>query len=71
MLASSRDSKEALDETALVLPQGSNYDDAGMQQTRLAAIMFTDIVGYSRLMEENEQRTIEILQTTTTLCFPQ
>jgi class 3 adenylate cyclase len=36
--------------------------EPGMQHTRLAAIMFTDIVGYSRLMEEDEQRTIEILQ---------
>lgn len=70
MLASSRDSKEALDETALVLPQGSNYDDPGMQQTRLAAITFTDIVGYSRLMEENEQRTIEILQTHNDIVLP-
>lgn len=33
-----------------------------MTDTRLAAIMFTDIVGYSRLMEEDEVRTIEILR---------
>ncbi|NBC28430.1 MAG: hypothetical protein GVY29_00385, partial [Spirochaetes bacterium] len=41
-----------------------------MQQTRLAAIMFTDIVDYSRLMEENEQRTIEILQTHNDIVLP-
>ncbi len=32
--------------------------------------MFTDIVGYSRLMEENEQRTIEILQRHNGLVLP-
>ena len=32
--------------------------------------MFTDIVGYSRLMEENEQRTIEILQSHNRIVLP-
>ena len=41
-----------------------------MQQTRLAAIMFTDIVGYSRLMEEDEQRTIQVLQQHNQLVLP-
>lgn len=41
-----------------------------MQQTRLAAIMFTDIVGYSRLMEQNEQRTIQILQRHNDIVLP-
>lgn len=35
--------------------------DAHDMPTRLAAIVFTDIAGYSRMMEENEKRTIEVL----------
>ncbi|MFP4375760.1 MAG: hypothetical protein ACLFP4_01845 [Spirochaetales bacterium] len=30
----------------------------GERATQLAAIMLTDIAGYSRLMEEDEERTI-------------
>ena len=41
-----------------------------MQDTRLAAIMFTDIAGYSRLMEEDEVRTISILHEHNDIVFP-
>ena len=33
-----------------------------MQQRRLAAIMFTDIIGYTALMGDDEQRAFEILK---------
>ena len=29
---------------------------------KLAAIMFTDVVGYSRMMASNEERTLELLK---------
>ncbi len=32
------------------------------KEYRLAAIMFTDIVGFSRMMEENEKATLELLE---------
>ena len=38
--------------------------------TQLAAIMFTDIAGYSRLMEEDEQRTIRLLDTHNSIVLP-
>lgn len=41
-----------------------------MQETKLAAIMFTDIAGYSRLMEEDEVRTISILHDHNEIVFP-
>jgi hypothetical protein len=33
-----------------------------MQQRRLAAIMFTDIVGYDSLFKEDEKKAFEILR---------
>ncbi|MCG8306319.1 MAG: adenylate/guanylate cyclase domain-containing protein [Cytophagales bacterium] len=33
-----------------------------MSQRQLAAIMFTDIVGYTAMMQRNEQETIEIVE---------
>lgn len=43
---------------------------AEASETHLAAIMFTDIVGYSRLMEEDEQRTIGLLETHNGIVLP-
>ncbi|MDD5695176.1 MAG: adenylate/guanylate cyclase domain-containing protein [Bacteroidales bacterium] len=37
---------------------------------RLAAIVFTDIVGYTRQMEENEPRTMQLLQRQREIVFP-
>lgn len=37
---------------------------------QLAAIVFTDIVGYSRLMEENESRTIRLLKEHNGIVLP-
>ncbi|MCK4407487.1 MAG: adenylate/guanylate cyclase domain-containing protein, partial [Bacteroidales bacterium] len=37
---------------------------------RLAAIVFTDIVGYTKKMEENEQQTMQLLQQQREIIFP-
>ncbi|NOX48018.1 MAG: hypothetical protein GXO89_13675 [Chlorobi bacterium] len=37
---------------------------------KLAAIVFTDIVGYTRQMEEDEQRTMQLLQKQREIVFP-
>ena len=37
---------------------------------KLAAIVFTDIVGYTKRMEENEQKTMQLLQTQRDIVFP-
>ena len=37
---------------------------------KLAAIMFVDIVGYSRMMASNEQRTLELLKDFENICSP-
>ncbi len=37
---------------------------------KLAAIVFTDIVGYTRRMEENEQQTMQLLQKQREIVFP-
>ena len=36
-------------------------DKASLHQRRLAAILFADMVGYSRLMEESESQTLQLL----------
>jgi len=41
-----------------------------MQTTRLEAIMFTDIAGYSRLMDEDEERTIALLKRHNEIVLP-
>ncbi len=41
---------------------GSSRDSSGTER-RLAAIMFTDIVGYSRLMAEDDDETVRRLGT--------
>jgi len=41
-----------------------------MLTTRLEAIMFTDIADYSRLMEADEERTIQLLKTHNEIVFP-
>jgi class 3 adenylate cyclase/F0F1-type ATP synthase assembly protein I len=42
-----------------------------MLTTRLEAIMFTDIAGYSRMMEADEERTIDLLKKHNELVFPE
>ena len=37
---------------------------------KLAAIMFVDIVGYSRMMASNEERTLELLKDFENICSP-
>jgi class 3 adenylate cyclase len=39
-------------------------------EVRLAAVMFTDIVGYSGMMEADEQRTIDIIEKHNGILFP-
>lgn len=41
-----------------------------MMTTRLEAIMFTDIAGYSRMMEADEDLTIRLLKTHNEIVFP-
>ncbi len=41
-----------------------------MLTTRLEAIVFTEIAGYSRLMEADEERTIELLKIHNSIVFP-
>ena len=40
------------------------------RSTQLAAIVFTDIAGYSRMMEHDEERTIEVLQRHNGIVLP-
>jgi len=37
---------------------------------KLAAIMFADVVGYSRMMASNEERTLELLKAFENICSP-
>ena len=37
---------------------------------KLAAIMFADVVGYSRMMANNEERTLELLKDFENICSP-
>ncbi len=39
-------------------------------EVRLAAVMFTDIVGYSGMMEADEQRTIDVIDKHNGILFP-
>ncbi|AHC14177.1 adenylate/guanylate cyclase domain-containing protein [Salinispira pacifica] len=41
-----------------------------MKETRLMAVMFTDIAEFSRMMEEDEKRTIELLEEHHGMVFP-
>ncbi len=43
---------------------------ASDRSTQLAAIVFTDIVGYSRMMEHDEERTIGVLQRHNGIVLP-
>lgn len=42
----------------------------GQEDHKLAAIVFTDIVGYTKQMEENELRTMQLLQQQREIIFP-
>lgn len=42
----------------------------GDRPTQLSAIVFTDIAGYSRMMEEDEERTIRVLRRHNTIVLP-
>ena len=37
---------------------------------KLAAIMFADVVGYSRMMAYNEERTLDLLKDFENICSP-
>ncbi|MFW6293899.1 MAG: adenylate/guanylate cyclase domain-containing protein [Spirochaetota bacterium] len=43
---------------------------SGDRPTQLSAIVFTDIAGYSRMMEEDEERTIRVLRRHNTIVLP-
>lgn len=45
-------------------------EQAEEHPTQLAAIMFTDIVGYSRMMEADEERTIAVLRRHNEIVLP-
>jgi len=49
---------------------GSTPSRAPERPTRLAAIVFTDIVGYSRMMEQDEARTIAVLERHNEIVLP-
>ena len=40
------------------------------EERKLAAIMFADIVGYSRMMSTDEDQTLELLKDFDELCLP-
>jgi class 3 adenylate cyclase len=40
------------------------------EKRKLAAIMFADVVGYSRMMASNEERTLELLKDFENICSP-
>lgn len=40
------------------------------RKSKLSAIMFTDIVGYSRIMEDDEQKALHLLETHNRIIFP-
>jgi class 3 adenylate cyclase len=41
-----------------------------MKETRLAAVMFTDIAGFSEMMEQDEKRTIDLLDEHNRIILP-
>ena len=43
---------------------------ASKDKRKLAAIMFVDVVGYSRMMANNEERTLELLKDFENICSP-
>ena len=53
-----------------LLPYYASMATPGESDTKLSAIMFTDIAGYSRLMEEDEQRTIGLLEKHNAIVLP-
>lgn len=42
----------------------------GKRKSKLSAIMFTDITGYSRIMEDDEQKALSLLETHNRIVFP-
>ena len=47
-----------------------NYSMPSKDKRKLAAIMFADVVGYSRMMASNEERTLELLKDFENICSP-
>ena len=47
-----------------------NFSMPTKDKRKLAAIMFADVVGYSRMMASNEERTLELLVDFENICSP-
>src|SRR5688500_2012095 len=54
--------ENGLDKLASILNQNFSTQSLASKQRRLAAILFTDIVGYTAMMEQNETEALTIIK---------